>query len=67
MTRRMLLANHNSAMPFEAPHVPRINRRAFLRRGGGDHQRLSFCLQSHDFRLTNVHGRVVQKILAGRD
>jgi hypothetical protein len=31
---------------------------------GLDHERLTYRFQGRDFRLTDVHGKVVQKILA---
>ena len=31
---------------------------------GIDHERLTFRLQGRDFRLTDVHGKVVKKLLA---
>ena len=31
---------------------------------GIDHKRLTYKFQGRDFRLTDVHGNVVQKILA---
>ena len=31
---------------------------------GIDHKRLTYRFQGRDFRLTDVHGNVVQKILA---
>ncbi|HZT83081.1 MAG TPA: DUF1501 domain-containing protein, partial [Gemmataceae bacterium] len=31
---------------------------------GVDHKRLTFKFQGRDFRLTDVHGNVVEKILA---
>jgi hypothetical protein len=31
---------------------------------GVDHKRLTYKFQGRDFRLTDVHGKVVQKILA---
>jgi hypothetical protein len=31
---------------------------------GLDHERLTFRFQGRDFRLTDVHGRVVRKLLA---
>jgi hypothetical protein len=31
---------------------------------GVDHKRLTYKFQGRDFRLTDVHGRVVHKILA---
>lgn len=31
---------------------------------GIDHKRLTFRVQGRDFRLTDVHGRVVQAVLA---
>ncbi len=31
---------------------------------GIDHERLTYRYQGRDFRLTDVHGEVVQKILA---
>jgi hypothetical protein len=31
---------------------------------GVDHQRLTYRFQGRDFRLTDVHGKVVQPILA---
>jgi hypothetical protein len=32
---------------------------------GFDHERLTFRFQGRDFRLTDVHGRVVEDLLAG--
>jgi len=31
---------------------------------GLDHKKLTFRFQGRDFRLTDVHGRVIQKLLA---
>jgi hypothetical protein len=31
---------------------------------GLDHKKLTFRLQGRDFRLTDVHGEIVQKLLA---
>jgi hypothetical protein len=35
-----------------------------LRLLGIDHEKLTYKFQGRDFRLTDVHGKVVQKILA---
>ena len=31
---------------------------------GLDHKKLTFCFQGRDFRLTDVHGQVITKLLA---
>lgn len=31
---------------------------------GLDHEKLTYCTQGRDFRLTDMHGKVVEKLLA---
>ncbi len=47
----------------EGRTIPR-DRSAVLHLLGIDHTRLTYKFQGRDFRLTDVHGRVVQAILA---
>jgi len=44
-------------------HIHDLNA-TILQRLGFDHQRLTFRLQGRDYRLTDVHGEVVQQLIA---
>jgi hypothetical protein len=44
-------------------HVHDLNA-TILHLLGFDHEKLTFRFQGRDFRLTDVHGRVVEKLLA---
>ena len=56
--------DHSFNVARDPVHVHDLNA-TLLDRLGFDHTRLTFRFQGRDYRLTDVHGRVVQEICAG--
>ncbi len=52
----------NQAVTLDSLHTQRTTARLIVERG--DHERLTYRYSGRDFRLTDVHGRVVEEILA---